>query len=173
MGLTATHSLAFSVQKKTASISRGRFHLPILFLPISIFYFRLSIFSLRPRSRRQFRFRSRRQFALLPLQHLLFPVHQRIDVVRGQFESVSVRNRVRRASLHAISAEYAPRIIDVIDLRVTLARRDPLLLGIFSRLDINAVGWARRRAQKTSHALLQTAFVAVQHVNPAIPRLKS
>ena len=58
----------------------------------------------------------------------------------------------------------------------TLAYRSPAEMRFtsvfFRRLDVNAVRRTRRRAQKAAHALLQPAFVAVQHVDPAIARLK-
>src|SRR5215470_5283268 len=55
-------------------------------------------------------------------EKLLFAVHQGIDVVRGEFESVAVRDRIRRAGFHAVAAENAPRIVDVVHRGVALAR---------------------------------------------------
>src|SRR5246127_3877817 len=67
-------------------------------------------------------FRPRWRFSLQILQHLLFPVHQRIDVVRCQLKSVSVSNRVCRARFHAIPAENASRIVDVVHTGIAFAR---------------------------------------------------
>src|SRR5262249_29508768 len=44
--------------------------------------------------------------------------------------------------------------------------------GRFGRLNVNAVRRARYRAQEAPHALLQPVFVAMQHMNAAVPRLE-
>ena len=114
----------------------------------------------------------RRHLTTHLLQHLLFPVHQRIDVICRQLKSMPVRDRIGRASFHAIPAENAPRIINVINFRITLACGNPVHVRILRRLNVNAVRRASRRAQKASHALLEARLIAVQHMNPAIPRLE-
>ncbi len=73
------------------------------------------------------------------LQHLFFPVHQRIDVIRRQLKPVSMRNRIRRARLHAISAKNASRIINVVDLRVPFSRRNSARFRILRRFNVNAI----------------------------------
>ena len=83
-----------------------------------------------------------------------------------------MRDCVSGASFHAIPAENASRIVDVVNARITLARRDPVHVRILRRFDVNAVRGARRGAQKAPDALLQAAFIAMQHVNAAIARLK-
>jgi hypothetical protein len=83
-----------------------------------------------------------------------------------------MRNRVRWARFHAIPAENTPRIINVVHAGVTFTRRNPIHIRILSRFDVNAVRRASRGTQKASNALLQAIFIAVQHVNPAITRLK-
>jgi hypothetical protein len=55
-------------------------------------------------------------------EKLFFAINERIDVVGSQFESVAVRDRVRRARFHAITAENAPRIIYVVHAGVALTR---------------------------------------------------
>ncbi len=116
--------------------------------------------------------RPRRQLTLRILEHLLFPVHQRIYIVCGQLKAMSMRYRIRGTRLYAIPAKDTPRIIDVVDLRISLARRDPALFRVLRRFNVNAIRWAGRRAQKTSHTLLEVIFVAMQNVNPAISWLE-
>src|SRR5712664_3326236 len=82
-----------------------------------------------------------------------------------------VRDRVGGTRLHAVAAENATRIIDVVHAGVALARRNPLGVSVLRGFDVDAICRARRRAQEAAHALLQTTFVAMQHVNPAIARL--
>src|SRR5260370_41426739 len=83
-----------------------------------------------------------------------------------------MRDRVRRARLHAVAAEKAARIIDVVHAGVALARRNPLGVGVLRGFDVDTIRGAGRRAQEAAHTLLQTTFVAMQHVNAAITRLK-
>src|SRR4029077_12720651 len=105
-------------------------------------------------------------------EKLLFAIDQRIDVVGGELKPMAVRDRIRGARLHAITAENTARIIDVVHAGITLPRRNALRVRIFRGLDINTICRARRRTQEAPYALFQAAFVAVQHVNPAIARLK-
>ncbi len=105
-------------------------------------------------------------------KELLFAVNQGIDVVRGQFKPVTVRDGIGRAGFHAIAAENAPRIINVVCGSITLASGNPIRVRVFRRLDVNAIGGAGRGAQKTPDALLESVFVAMQYVNSAIARLE-
>lgn len=110
---------------------------------------------------------SRRNF-----QQLLLAINQRINVAGRQFKSMSVRDCICRAGFHAIPAENTARIVNVVHAGITLTRRNPRHVGVFCRLDINAVRRACRRAKKTAYALFQSALVAVQHVDAAVARLK-
>src|SRR5260370_4349126 len=83
-----------------------------------------------------------------------------------------MRDRVRRARLHAVAAENAAQIIDVVHAAIALARRNPLGVSVVRGFDVDTIRGAGRRAQEAAHALLQTTFVAMQHVNAAITRLK-
>ena len=83
-----------------------------------------------------------------------------------------MRDRVGRASLHAVAAEDTPVVVDVVDLGVALGRADARLLGVVRRLYIDAVGRTRRRAQKAGHTLLQPSLVALQLVLAAESLLK-
>src|SRR5579871_143436 len=94
-------------------------------------------------------------------EHLLFAVNQRRSIVAGEFESVAMCDGVRGAGLHAVSAEDAPVVIDVVNLRVALAAADAQSVRIFGSLDINAIRRTCRRAEETSHAFLQAVFVAL------------
>src|SRR5437870_8723393 len=85
---------------------------------------------------------------------------------------MTVRDGIGRARFHAVTAENTARIIDVVHAGVALARGNPVRIHIFSGFDINAIRWAGRRAEETAHTLLQTIFVAVQDVDPAVTRLK-
>jgi hypothetical protein len=76
------------------------------------------------------------------------------------------------AGFDAITTENTSRIIDVVSLRKTFARRDALSGRVFSRLDVNAIRRACRGAQKTGDALFQTLFIAMKNMNPAIAGLK-
>jgi hypothetical protein len=83
-----------------------------------------------------------------------------------------MRDRVRGAGLHAIPAENTPRIINIVYAGVTLTCRNTIGIRIFRGFDVNAIRRAGRGAQKTPYALFQTAFIAMQHVNSPIARLK-
>ena len=85
---------------------------------------------------------------------------------------MAVGNSVGGAGLDAIAAENAAGIIDIVDLRVTLARGDALFLGVFRGFDVDAIRGTRRRAKEAPDALLQPIFVALQHVNAAVARLQ-
>src|ERR1039458_5796527 len=78
-----------------------------------------------------------------------------------------MRDGVRRAGLHAVPAEDAAVVIDVVDRGVTLAAGNPRLFGILRRFNINAIGRARRRAQEAGDALFHTVDIALQDVHPA------
>jgi hypothetical protein len=106
------------------------------------------------------------------LQQLFFAIDERIYVVCSQLKPMPMRDRVGRASFHAIPAKNAARIIDVIDAGVTLARRNSICVGILGGFDVDAIGGACRGAQKTSDTLLEPRLIAVQNVNPAVARLK-
>ncbi len=100
-------------------------------------------------------------------KQLLFPVDKIAGVERCQFEAMSVRDRVRRASLYAVTAEDTAVVVDVIDLGVALGAADSLLSRILGGFDIYAIRGTGRRAEKTRHALFQPILVALQNMNSA------
>ncbi len=83
-----------------------------------------------------------------------------------------MRYRIRGACFDAVTAENATRIIDIVNAGVTFSGGDAAGIRIFRCFDVNAICWAGRGTEKASNALLEAGFVAVQHVNPAIARLK-
>ena len=95
---------------------------------------------------------------------MLLAVDQVAGVECRQFESVTMGDCVGRARFHAVSAENAPVVIDVVDLGVALGAAHAILRGVFGGLDVNAIRRTRGRAQKASHALFQSILVALQHV---------
>ena len=106
-------------------------------------------------------------------QQGFFAIDKVAGIERGEFEAVAVRDGVRGAGLNAITAEDAAVIVDVIDLGVPLSAADALFFSIVRRFNINAVGRARRRAQKTGYALFKAVFVALQLVQSAETFLKN
>ena len=106
-------------------------------------------------------------------QQGLFAINEITGVECCEFEAVAVCDGVCGAGLNAITAEDAAVIVDVIDLGVTLSAADALFFSIVRRLNINAVGRARRRAQKTGYAFFQAVFVALQLVQSAETFLKN
>src|SRR6266849_685748 len=105
-------------------------------------------------------------------EQLFLAVDQRINIVRSQFKSVAMRDGVGLTRLHTVAAENTPRVIDVVHAGVTLAGGNPIRIGVFCGFNVDAVCRASRGTKKASHALFQAAFVAVQHMDTAIARLK-
>src|SRR6202035_651369 len=85
---------------------------------------------------------------------------------------MTVRNGIGRARFHAITAEDAARVIDVVHTGVALTRGDSVRVDVLSGLDINTICGAGGRAQEAANTLFQSAFVAVQDVDPAVARLE-
>src|SRR5208282_770471 len=99
------------------------------------------------------------------LQQLFLAVNKRVGVVGGDFKTVAVGDGVTRASFHAIAAEDAPVVIDIIDLGIALRGADTVVAGILRGLNVNAIGRASRRAEEAGDALFQSAFVAAQNMD--------
>jgi len=105
-------------------------------------------------------------------QKLLLTINEGIDVVGGELKAVAVRYGISRARFHAITAENAARIIDVVHARIALARGDSVCINVLRGFDVNAIRGASRRAEEATNALFQSAFIPVENVNPAVARLK-
>ena len=91
------------------------------------------------------------------LQELFLAIDEGVDVVGSKFDAVAVSDRVGGAGFYAVTAENAARIIDVVHLRIALARGNAIRGSIFSGFDVNTVRRTGCGAQKTADAL----FVAV------------
>ena len=102
---------------------------------------------------------------------MFLAVDEGVDVVRSKFDRVAVGDGISRASLDTVAAEDAARVVDVIDLRVALAGGDAPGLRVLRGFDVDTVRRARRGAEKTSYAFLESVFVALKYVNPAVARL--
>ena len=105
-------------------------------------------------------------------KELFFTINKRVDVVGRQLEAMTVRDGVGRARFHAITAENAARIIDVIYARVALACRNSVRIHIFSGFDINAICWTGGRTEKAANTLFEAVFIAMKNVDPTVTRLK-
>src|ERR1017187_1044457 len=100
-------------------------------------------------------------------QQLFLAVNQAAGIECGQLESVSVGDGVSGAGFHAVAAEDAAIVIDVVNLGVALGAADAAGLGVLRRFDVNAVRGARGRTQEARHALFQPVLVALQYVHAA------
>src|SRR5271170_3907432 len=88
-------------------------------------------------------------------EKLFFAVDQGIDVVRGEFKTVSVRNRIRGACFDAVTAENTTRIIDIVNAGVTFSGGDAAGIRIFRGFNVNAICGAGRGTEKASNTLFQ------------------
>src|SRR5439155_5138551 len=101
----------------------------------------------------------RRWLQELPLlEDRLLASLERHLVVAGE------RERSRWACLDAEAAHDATQVVDLVDGRVSLARRHPVGRGVVGPLDVDRVGGAGPRAELAPDALLQAVLMAVQQV---------
>src|SRR5258708_33824717 len=77
-----------------------------------------------------------------------------------------MRDCVIRASFYTIPAENTSIVIYVVDAGVTLSAADPVLGCVIRGFNVDAVGRARSGAKEAGHTLLQSIFVALEHVGP-------
>jgi len=101
-------------------------------------------------------------------QHLLFAVNESRGVVAGEFEAMAVRNRVGGTGFYTVAAKDTAVVVDVIDIRIALAAAEAGFRSILCGFDVDAIGWAGRRAQKAGDALFQAVFIALQNMGAAI-----
>ncbi len=90
---------------------------------------------------------------------MFLAVDQFGHVVAGEFKTMPVRDGVGWASLHAVSAEDAAVVINVIDARIALPCADSPLGGVLSRFYVNAIGRAGRGTQETGDTFFQARLV--------------
>jgi hypothetical protein len=96
-----------------------------------------------------------------------------VDVVRGEFDAVSVGDGVCWTSLYAIAAEDAAGIIDVVNFGIAFPRRNSLRFRIFRSLDVDTVRRAGGGAEKATDAFLEAVFVTLQDVDASITGLNA
>src|SRR5580692_3653628 len=84
---------------------------------------------------------------------------------------MAVGNRVCGAGFYAVAAEDAAGVVNVVDLCVAFPCGDAIGRGIFSRLDVNTVRWARGGAKKAADALFVAVLVALKYVYTPVARL--
>src|SRR5258708_26723599 len=78
-----------------------------------------------------------------------------------------MRDRIGRASFHAIPTENTSIVIYVVDAGVALGPADAVLGSVIGSFNVDAVGRARRGAKEGGHTLLQSIFVALERVGAA------
>ncbi len=95
-------------------------------------------------------------------------------LARGERHLVVVRQRqrARRARLDAQAAHDAAQVVDLVVLRVALARADRVLRVVVRALHPDRVGRAGEGAQLAPDALLQAVVVAVEQVAPDVGALR-
>src|SRR5580704_10640410 len=81
---------------------------------------------------------------------------------------MAVGDSIRGAGFYAVAAEDAARVVNIVDLCVAFPCGDAIGCGIFSRLDINTVRWARGGAKEAADALLVAVLVALKDVDTSI-----
>lgn len=106
------------------------------------------------------------------VEQAFLAVEESVDIVRGEFERMTVRDGVGGACLDAIATKNAARVIDVINAGEALASGDALRIAVLGRLDVDTIRRASSRTQKTSHTLLEPIFVPVENMDATVTRLK-
>ena len=97
-------------------------------------------------------------------QHVFLAQDEVGGVEGGQLEAVAVGDGVGGAGLHAVSAENAAVVVDIVDLGVPLGRGDAMLFGVLRRFDVNSVRRTGCRTKEASDALLQAILIPLQHM---------
>ena len=100
-------------------------------------------------------------------QHLLLAVNQIAGAKRRQLKSMPMRNRVRRASLHAVSTKNTTVIINIVDFGVAFGAAYAVFGGVVGGFDVDAVRRTIGGAEKTGYTFFQAVFVALQNVSAA------
>jgi len=104
---------------------------------------------------------------------LFLAVNQFGDIVAREFEPMAVRDGVCGTGFHAIAAEDASVVIDIVNGCIPLSRADPAFGGIFRSFDVNTLSRACSSAKKTRHAFLQAGFVPLEDVETPVSLLKT
>lgn len=83
---------------------------------------------------------------------------------------MAVGDGISRASVHAIAAEDAAGIVNIVDARIALSCGDAIGFVVFGGFDVNTIRGTRGCAKETTDAFFEAVFVALEHVNAAITR---
>src|SRR5260370_22747960 len=78
-----------------------------------------------------------------------------------------MRNRVRRASLHAVSTKNTTVIMKIVDFGVAFGAAYAVFIRVVGGFDVDAVGGAIGGAEETGDAFFQAVFVALQNMRAA------
>src|SRR5437868_4822207 len=103
-------------------------------------------------------------------EHVL-RVDQVVAGVLGDLVLVAERDRVEGARELAVAAEDAAAHVDLVDPRVALAGGDAIVGGVLGCDDTDAVGGARRCAERATDAFLEPVLVPPEPVAPAEARV--
>src|SRR5216684_819946 len=103
------------------------------------------------------------------LQQLLLGVDELFATRIRQLVLGTQHDRLHRARVLAVAAEDAPQHVDLVRLRVALAGRNAILVGVLGRDDEDASDRAGRRAELAADAPLETVLVAAQVVAAPVP----
>src|ERR1700722_2174989 len=95
-------------------------------------------------------------------QHLLFAINQPARVKAGNLKSMPMRNRVRRASLHAIPTKYTSVIVDGVDASVSFGAAYAFFGGVFGGFNVDTIRGAGGGAEETGDTFFQAVFVALE-----------
>ncbi len=100
-------------------------------------------------------------------QHLLLAVDEIAGIERRQLKPMPMRDRVSRASLHAIPAKDASIVIDVVDLGVAFGAAYAVFGGVVGGFDVDAIRGTVGGAEEAGYTLFQSVFVALENVSAA------
>ena len=100
---------------------------------------------------------------LLGDQQIIFGLEEVRATVNRELKIVTVRDRILGTRLHAVTAENATPVIDVVNGSVTFVDPDSLFrrTRVVGRDDVNALRGTRGSAKITGDALLASEFVDV------------
>src|SRR5262245_57581984 len=94
-----------------------------------------------------------------------------VPVVLRDLELVAERDRVERARELAVAAEDAAAEVDLVDTRVALAGRDPVVRRVLGGDDPDAIRRAGGCAERAADALLEAVLVQMEAMAAAETRI--
>src|SRR5713226_7436011 len=102
------------------------------------------------------------------LQQLLLGVDELLPTCVRQLVLGTQHDRLHRACILAVAAEDAPQHVDLVGLRVPLAWRDAVLVGVLRGDDQDAAHRARGCAQLAADASLEPVLIPPEIVATAV-----